>query len=206
VGTQFWELTAAAQYFAASSITRSHGMMKLANLTTKQLFVVVSIVVGALIAEFLFLEGTIGISLPSDRYSALSSLEIKDKATGLHFITRNRRFTVVDFWTAHGSRREALVLRESVFRDQEDGVEGPPDATVTVEAMNGKNVTWTFREPGERGEVVTNNLYKVVKLGCCDAPNTYTYFSLADGRKVRTNRHVELSRDELVALDSSIAR
>jgi hypothetical protein len=36
-----------------------------------------------------------------------------------------------------------------------DGAEGPPDATVTVEAMIDKTVKWAFHEPGERGDVVT---------------------------------------------------
>lgn len=164
------------------------------------------VLIGALVAEFFLLEGTIGISLPSDRNSALSTLEIKAKGTGLHFITRNKRFTVVDFLTAHGSRREALVLRESFFMDREDSVEGPPDATVTVDAMNGKNVRWTFHEPGERGDVVTDNLYMVTRFGGGERGKTYTYFSLADGRKIRTTQYVELSRDELEALDLSIAK
>jgi len=180
--------------------------MHFRKFATKRLFVVMFIVLGVLVAEFLVLEGTIGISLPSDRYSAWSRLEIKTKGVELHFITRNSRFAVVDFWTAHGSRREALVLRESFFMDREDSVEGPPKATVTVEAMNGKHVRWTFHEPGDGGDVVTSNLYRVVKFGGGEIGNTYTYFSLADGRKVRTNRYVELSRDELEALDGSIAK
>jgi len=175
-------------------------------LATKRVFVIAGIVFAVLIAEFLILEGTIGISLPSDRNSALSTLEIKEQGRELHFITRNKRFSVVDFWTDRGTRREALVLRESFFMDRKDSVEGPPDATVTVEALRSKDVSWTIHEPGERGDVVTNNLYKVTKNSNGETPNIYTYFSLADGRRVRTNQYVELSRDELEALDLSIAK
>jgi len=175
-------------------------------LPTKRILVIAGIVLAALIAEFFILEGTTGISVPSDRNSALSTLEIKDQGRELHFITRNKRFTVVDFWTDHGTRREALVLRESFFMDRKDSVEGPPDATVTVEALRSKDVSWTIHEPGERGDVVTNNLYKVTKNSNGETPNIYTYFSLADGRRVRTNQYVELSRDELEALDLSIAK
>lgn len=164
------------------------------------------VLVGALVAEFLLLEGTMGISFPSDRNSALSTLEIKTKRAELHFITRNKRFTVVDFLTAHGTRREALVLRESFFMDREDSVEGPPNAAVTVEALNGKDVRWTFREAGERGDVVTNNLYMVTAYGGGERGNAYTYFSLADGRKVRTKQYVALSRGELEALDLSVVK
>jgi hypothetical protein len=69
--------------------------------------------------------------------------------------------------------------------DREGSVEGPPKTLITVEAMNGKNVKWTFKD---------------------ETPNIYTHFSLVDGRKVRTNRSVELSADELEALDSSLAQ
>jgi hypothetical protein len=77
---------------------------------------------------------------------------------------------------------------------------------VTVEALKGQDVRWTFQEPGERGDAVTGNLYMVRKGSNGEKPNTYTYFSLADGRKIRTSQNVELSRDELEALDLSIAK
>lgn len=179
-------------------------MMRLAHLGTKRVVVAVCIVLGVAIGEFLFFEGTIGVSVPSDRNSALSTLEIKTKGTDIHFITRNKRFTVVDYWYAHGTRREALILRESFFMDREDGREGPPDATVTVEAMRGRDVRWAFHEAGERGDVVTNKLYMVTKFNGGEIGNLYTYFSLADGRKVRSNRYIALSTSELEALDSSI--
>jgi hypothetical protein len=173
--------------------------MQLTKRITKSAFVTGGIVVAALIAEFVILEGTIGVSLPSDRYSAVSTLEISSKRTGLHFITRNKRFTVVDFLTAGGSRTEPLVLSESFFADWDYGAKGPPDSTVTVAAIDGKNTRWKFREPGQRGNIATDDLYMVTKFGCCGSPSTYTYFSLADGRKFLT-RNAELSRDELEAL------
>lgn len=178
-------------------------MPQFAMVLKKPAFVFSSVLVIALIVEFALLEGMLGVSLPADRNSAISKLEIKVKGTELHFITQNKRFTVVDLLTAHGTRREALVLRETFFADREDSVEGPPNATVTVEAMNGKDVRWTFHEPGERGEPVTGDVYLVTKFGCCAAPPTYTYFSLRDGSKLRSI-HNKLSDDELVALDGSV--
>ena len=161
------------------------------------------ILVIALIMEFVLLEGTLGVSLPSDRDSAVSRIDIKvqGRAGALHFITLNKRFTVVELVLKRGT--EDLVLRESFFMDREDGVEGPPNATVTVEGMHGKDVRWTFREPGERGEPVTDNVYQVTKFGCCDAPPTYTYFSLMDGTKLRST-HSKLDGHELAAMDASI--
>lgn len=163
------------------------------------------ILVIALMVEFVLLEGTLGVGLASDRNSAVSTIDVKVKgsAGALHFTTLNRRFTVVELVLKRGA--EDLVLRESFFMDREDGVEGPPNATVTVEGMNGHDVRWTFRELGERGEPVTGNVYQVTKFGCCDAPPTYTYFSLVDGTKLRST-HSKLDSDELAALDASIIR
>ena len=107
--------------------------MRLANLSTRQIFAIVSLVVGALIAEFFILEGTIGVVEPSNRNSALSSVEIRREGFEIHFVTRNRRFSVVDFLTEHGTRRQTMVIRESFFMDRQDGREGPPNATVAVE-------------------------------------------------------------------------
>ena len=136
-----------------------------------------AIVVGALLAEFLVLEGTVGISAPSDRYSALSHLEISTKGLDLHFITRNTRFTLVEP-IEHGLGREALVLRETFFCDRQDGREGPPDATIKVEGMVGKQVRWTFQELGESGDAVTDNLYRVKKNSDGESGSIYSYFSL----------------------------
>src|ERR1035441_5153854 len=81
----------------------------------KPVFVFSAVLVIALIAEFVLLEGTLGVSLPKDRNSAVSRLEIKVKGTEQHFITRNRRFTVVELLTEHGTRSEPLVLRETIL-------------------------------------------------------------------------------------------
>ena len=85
---------------------------------------------------------------------------------------------------AHGTKSQTLVLREYFVVDHNPNAEGPPNATVTV--AGDSKVLWTFREPGQRGEAVTANLYMVTTFGCCGAPNVYTYFSLADRHKVRS--------------------
>jgi hypothetical protein len=176
----------------------------LGNLSRKQIWAGILVIVIALIVELFILEGTIGISFPSDRYSGLSTLEIRLIGTEEHYITKNVRFTVVDLLTNHGSNLETLVLREYFVTNRNPNAEGPPNATVTVEAMYGDKVKWTFRESGERGDAITDTLYRVIKYGNGETANLYIYFSLADGRKVRTNRSVELSKDELEALDGSV--
>jgi hypothetical protein len=180
-------------------------MSRFATVLRKPALLFAVILVVALIMEFVVLEGTVGVSLPSDRNSAMSRIDIKVKgsAGATHFITENKRFTVVEVVLKRGT--EDLVIRESFFMDREDGVEGPPNATVTVEGMKDNNVIWTFREPGQRGEPVTGDVYQVTKLDCCDAPPTYTYFSLEDGTKLRST-HNKLNSDELAALDASVIK
>jgi len=175
------------------------------NSRIKRVATTLGIVLAALIVEFAVLEETIGIGLPSDRHSASSSVEIALKAREPHFITRNVRFSVIESFSDRGSATVPLVLRESFFVDREVNREGPPEATVTVEAMNAGVVIWTLQEIGERGDVIDNRLYRVTVFGCFGSPNTYSYFSLLDGRKIHTGR-VELSTNELAAFEQSIVK
>jgi hypothetical protein len=92
-------------------------------------------------------------------------------------------------------------LRESFVIDRQDGIEGDK-SMLRVEALDGKRIKWSFEEAGERGQAL-DQVYEVTKLGCCDAPNTYTYFSLRDGKKLRTS-HTELNRDEFAALEQAL--
>jgi len=168
------------------------------NLTKTQL---AGIVVTALAIEFLILEGAAGISLPSDRQSVSSTVAIQVQGTDPHYVTRNYRFSVVE-----ENPNEPVVIREFSFMDRQPNKEGPPDASITVEAIKRGQVKWEFQEPGEHGDVLTDRLYRVVKLSGGENATTYTYFSLADGRKLRTSRSVELSMEELQTLDLSILK
>lgn len=174
-------------------------MVEFVGIARKPQFIVA--VMLTLIAEFVIFEGVVGISFPSDRGSAVSSYEIQEKGTEVHFITRNKRFSIVDLFSRRGTAREALVLRESFLKDRQDGIEGAK-SVVRVEALDGKAVRWSLEEPGERGDVM-DQVYEVTRLGCCDAPPTYVYFSLRDGKKLRTT-HTELNREEFAALDGSL--
>jgi hypothetical protein len=176
-------------------------MSRFAETIRKPIFPLTVILPVALIAELVVLEGVVGLSLPSNRGSAVSSYEIREKGIELHFITRNKRFSIVDVWGKHGSAREALVLRESFTMDRQDGIEGA-NSMVKAEALDGSSVKWSFEEAGERGQPMSQ-LYEVTKFGCCGAPNTYTYFSLRDGKRLRST-HAELNRDEFATLDQSL--
>jgi hypothetical protein len=156
-------------------------MSRFTTLTPRQLTALVGIILGALVVEFIVLESTIGISLPGDRHSAVSSGEIKVKNLETHFITRNRRFTGVRSTEIHPD----LMLQEFFVEDSMPDIEGVPDATVAVDGMDQGRIRWSFREPGVRGDVITDNIYRVMKPGCCGAPGTYSYFSLGSGRPER---------------------
>ena len=164
-------------------------------------FVLFVILPVALVLEFFLLVGTLGISLPSSRGSAVSSYEIREKGTGRHFITRNKRFVIADLWSRNGSAVETLVLRESTITDRQEGVEGN-HSIVRVEALDGKAVKWSLEEPGEGGRAL-DQVYEVTRYGCCGSANTYTYFALRDGRKLRSVQS-ELSSKELAALQESL--
>ena len=155
----------------------------------------------ALLAELAVLVSTVGISLPSERGTATSSYEVRDSVRETHFITRNHKFDIVEHWDNEGKVSHAVALRQLITIDRQLGVEGDR-ASVKVEALDGKKTIWSFEEPGEKGEPLSR-LYEVTKYGCCAAPNTYTYFSLSDGKKLRTT-HIELTPKEFEALDLSI--
>jgi len=176
-------------------------MSRFGAVVKKPVFMLTVVLPFALIAEFVILEAGLGLSLPSDRGSAISSYEIREKGTETHYITRNKRFSIVDVWSNKGRTVEGLVLRESFVMDRQEGIEGAR-STIKVEALNGNKIMWSFEEPGERGEP-TDDVYEVTKLGCCAAPNTYTYFSLLDGKKLRVT-HSELNSDEFVALEKTL--
>src|SRR5690242_13503453 len=134
-------------------------MAPIAALIKKPVFILAVILPAALIAELVVLEGSLGIALPSDRGSAVSRYEIREKGKEQHYITRNKRFSIVDLWSKNGSALEELVLRESFTMDRQEGIEGT-NSTVKVEALEGKAVRWSFEEPGERGEAI-NQVYEV---------------------------------------------
>jgi hypothetical protein len=139
----------------------------------------------ALLLEVVVLEMTVGINMPTDRASARSTVVIKFIGTGLHFITDNKRFSVVDYWVDE-SHIQTLVLRESVLTDRQAGIEGAR-GPVTVEAFVDSPTNrpkWRIRQEGHVGEVVDDRFYKVTKRGCCDARTTYSYFALQDGKKL----------------------
>src|SRR5271167_237069 len=114
-------------------------MSRLTLAIRKPAFILAIMLPVALIGEFVALESLHGISFPWDRGSAVSSYEIREKGTEVHVITRNKRFSIVDLWSRHGSAVEALVLRESFMIDKQEGIEGD-SSMLKVEALDGNAV------------------------------------------------------------------
>jgi hypothetical protein len=78
-----------------------------------------------------------------------------------------------------------LVLRESFFSDQEEGVEGAHE-TVNVVAWRKDTpgtTLWTLKAAGSEGKPL-NDFYEVTWFGCCGGWNEKSYFSLRTGKKV----------------------
>ena len=151
------------------------------------------ILVGVGLAGFVLYK-TRGIAIPSGTRQARSSVSILLKDQDVHIITDNKRFTVLDFSPSNqfpDPKVQHLLLLESFWSDRRDGVEGQL-GRVTVEASQitlagpGGNL-WTLQEDGDEGKLDGERFYKVIKYGCCDAPNVYSYFFLGNGQKIYTS-------------------
>jgi hypothetical protein len=181
--------------------------MQFTKLASKRTFALIAVALFAIAGGFAILKAATWISVPY-RDSATSSIETKRIGNELHFITQNTRFTMVELAMPPSLDLEWLVMRETFYRDEIDGQVGMT-ATVTVELTDGKHVRWSFSESGlgggMEGEIVGDYVYRVTKDGCCDAPPTFVYFSLIDGRMLQTG-HDALSHEQLRALDESLAK
>lgn len=151
--------------------------------------------------------GILGIPIPY-RNSSTSTVEIIRKGKELHFITENTRFLMREF-SSPTRGFQWSILRETYRRDQIEGQEGS-NSKLALELLDGKRAKWQFQEIGKgggiQGEIVSDYVYQITKYGCCDAPPTFVYFSLADGRKIGSERDNVLPRDALESLDESIGR
>jgi hypothetical protein len=151
--------------------------------------------------------GVLGIPVPYQNSSA-STIRIVRKGKELHFITQNTRFLMHEF-SSPTRGFQWSILRETYHRDQVEGQEGS-NSNIVLELLDGKRSKWRFQEIGKgggiQGEIVSDNVYQITKYGCCDAPPTFVYFSLGDGRKLGSERDNVLSHDALEALDESVGK
>ena len=85
-------------------------MSWLTNALKKPTFIFAVVLPITAIAEFAALESFVGISFPWDRGSAISSYEIREKGKELHFITRNKRFSIDNLWSQRCPAHVHLLL------------------------------------------------------------------------------------------------
>jgi hypothetical protein len=122
------------------------------------------------------------------QYRAESSAYVtrgKDRST---YVTQNRSFRFVEVLGDEGTYEDGVLLLEETYRSERaDGIEGVRgDAIVsawTLEPGRPRQLRWTFREIGNEGSVL-DRLFRVTAWGCCDAPTTYSYYSLLTGKKL----------------------
>jgi hypothetical protein len=107
--------------------------------------------------------------------------------------TTNVRYTVVGTGAFAGSQPPHLVLEERVAMDRCENQEGGR-GQVTVIARPAERpaaaAMWTVRQAGDEGGVWYGDdlggeeMYRVVRFGCCGAENLSTYYSLRTGHRL----------------------
>jgi hypothetical protein len=107
----------------------------------------------------------------------------------------------VDVLSDKGDSYETTLLLEETYRNERtDGVEGARgNAEVkawTLRAEAPRTFRWNFRETGNEG-MPFDRLFRVTNWACCDAPVTYSYYSLLTGHKlyVSNSELREVSQD-----------
>lgn len=107
--------------------------------------------------------------------------------------TTNVRYTVVGTGAFAGSQPPHLVLEERVAMDRCENQEGGR-GQVTVTARPAERpaaaAVWTVRQAGDEGGVWYGDdlggeeMYRVLRYGCCGAENLSTYYSLRTGHRL----------------------
>lgn len=129
----------------------------------------------------------LGAAPPRLRREATSSVETWKTADGRRMThTINRRFTVA---AAHPERTttRTLILRETFDRLLDSGAEGEKSSVEVAAESDSGAPAWTIHAEGSSGESRDDNLYRVVRPGCCGSQDLSTYFSLLDGKELFTS-------------------
>lgn len=142
---------------------------------------------GLLIAVVLALNGVSAAQAAkpvsaAEKHTAMSSLEFRAVDGKEHTITRNQRFSVIYRCLDECSN---IVLRESFYSDQEEGVEGAKETVSVIAWPKDKpdKVLWNLKAAGSEGRPL-DDFYEITWFGCCGDWNEKSYFSLRTGKKV----------------------
>ena len=134
--------------------------------------------------------------------------------------TTNVRYTVVGTGAVPGAQPPHLVLEEHATMDRCENQEGGRgEVTVVARPAERPNAApvWRIRQPGDEGgtwwgeELGGEEMYRVVRHGCCGAENLSTFYSLRTGRRLfsadRPLLYIEVERvgTGYLALHSAMA-
>jgi len=140
----------------------------------------------AALATILLAAAAFGAPPERSRREARSSAETwktKDGRRMEH--TVNRRFTFARIRPERFGGSDVL-LEETFDRLLDSGAEGEKSSVeVAAFSLAGKPL-WTVRTSGASGEAREDDLYRIVRPGCCGAQDLSAYFSLLDGRELFT--------------------
>ena len=154
----------------------------------KTLFIVATL----LLAQPVFVPGQTRGGLDRTAKSSIKTTRGRDGYLVVTTITR--RFTYLDK-QSHLLSPRTLLLLEEFHRDRTIGIEGFK-GIVKVEGWFGptlSNKAWTIEQDGDEGRVVSDELYRVTKFGCCSSLDTYFFFSLKTGQRVFSSTAENLS-------------
>jgi hypothetical protein len=120
-------------------------------------------------------------------FHTTSSAYVREDKGSWTYVTENGSFHYKEVLGDKGTYEAALLLEEKYHNENTPVIEGMRgDATVTAWTMTNprdRELRWTAREKANEGEV-RDLFFRFTAWGCCDSPNTYTYYNLLSGKKM----------------------
>ena len=122
---------------------------------------------------------------------AESTVELGPQAEGVHFHAVNRDFLFASemHWGDPAPTRFLMRMTTDInIRDDAEGF-GPSSVSVTAWRYEGASLhqLWTFKEPGDKGELSTRRaVFIVTTHGCCGGRDSYSVFDIWSGRRLFT--------------------
>jgi len=112
--------------------------------------------------------------------------------------TASVRYTVVGTGAFAGAQPPHLVLEERATMDRcenQEGGRGEVWVTARPAERPAARAAWTVRQPGDEGGVWQGDdlggeeMYRIVRYGCCGAQSLATYYSLRTGHRLFSADH-----------------
>jgi hypothetical protein len=128
-----------------------------------------------------------GAPQPPQYHTQSTAYTSRDK-DGQIFVTENSSFQFAEVYDESKDPPLQRALLEETFRnrssDHAEAVEG--SATIrswSLKSDGTRQLSWTINATANEGSV-QNRFYRTSVWGCCDAPDSYTYYSLISGKRL----------------------